>query len=98
MREVIDQAQDGGKRDLRKPSRLRDAAATFSPAVIDAIVKSALGMFDEQQWRLRKRAEVSASGMLDLMIDQYVRHRATQELRELRLCSTLEKMARGGSL
>jgi uncharacterized protein len=66
----------------------------FSPAVIDAIVKSALGMFDPQNGGFGSAPKFPHPAALDLLIDQYVRS-GDQELRDV-FVSTLEKMARGG--
>jgi uncharacterized protein YyaL (SSP411 family) len=66
----------------------------FSPAVIDAIVKSALGMFDPQNGGFGSAPKFPHPAMLDLLIDRYVRS-GGEELRNV-VVSTLEKMARGG--
>jgi len=66
----------------------------FSPAVIDAIVKSALGMFDPQNGGFGSAPKFPHPAALDLLIDQYVRS-GDEELRNV-FVSTLEKMARGG--
>jgi uncharacterized protein len=66
----------------------------FSPAVIDAIVKSALGMFDPQNGGFGSAPKFPHPAALDLLIDQYART-GDQELRNV-FVSTLEKMARGG--
>ncbi len=66
----------------------------FSPAVIDAIVKSALRMFDPQNGGFGSAPKFPHPAALDLVIDQYVRS-GNEKLREV-FVSTLEKMARGG--
>ncbi len=66
----------------------------FSPAVIDAIIKSALGMFDPQNGGFGSAPKFPHPAALDLLIDQYVRS-GDEELRNV-FVSTLEKMARGG--
>src|SRR5579864_5987520 len=45
----------------------------FSPGVIEAIVKSALGMFDPRNGGFGQAPKFPHPGMLDLLIDQYVR-------------------------
>jgi uncharacterized protein len=69
-------------------------SAEFSPAVIDAIVKSALKMFDPQNGGFGSAPKFSHPAVLDLLIDQYVRS-GDEELRNV-FVTTLEKMARGG--
>ena len=66
----------------------------FSPAVIDAIVKSALGMYDPQNGGFGSAPKFPHPAALDLLIDRYVRS-GNEELRNV-FVSTLEKMARGG--
>jgi len=66
----------------------------FSPAVIDAIVKSALGMFDPQNGGFGSAPKFPHPAALDLLIDQYVRS-GDEHLRNV-FVTTLEKMARGG--
>jgi uncharacterized protein YyaL (SSP411 family) len=66
----------------------------FSPAVIDAIVKSALGMYDSQNGGFGSAPKFPHPSTLDLIIDQYARSGDTL-LRDV-FVSTLEKMARGG--
>jgi uncharacterized protein YyaL (SSP411 family) len=69
-------------------------SAEFSPAVIDAIVKSALKMFDPQNGGFGSAPKFPHPAALDLLIDQYVRS-GDEKLRDV-FVSTLEKMARGG--
>jgi uncharacterized protein YyaL (SSP411 family) len=66
----------------------------FSPSVIDAIVKSALGMYDPQNGGFGSAPKFPHPATLDLLIDQYVRA-GDEELRNV-FVNTLEKMARGG--
>ncbi len=66
----------------------------LSPAVIDAIVKSALGMFDPQNGGFGSAPKFPHPAALDLLIDQYTRS-GNEELRNV-FVFTLEKMARGG--
>src|SRR6202030_1925415 len=66
----------------------------FSPAVIGAIVKSALKIFDPQNGGFGSAPKFPHPAGLDLLIDQYVRS-GDEELRNV-FVTTLEKMARGG--
>jgi uncharacterized protein len=66
----------------------------FSPAVVDAIVTSALGMFDPQNGGFGSAPKFPHPAALDLLIDRYVRS-GDEELRNV-FVSSLEKMARGG--
>jgi uncharacterized protein len=70
------------------------AGGDFSPAVVDAIVKSALEMYDPQNGGFGSAPKFPHPAMLDLLIDRYVRS-GDEELRDV-FVSTLEKMARGG--
>ena len=69
-------------------------SATFSPAVIDAVVKSALEMFDPTNGGFGSAPKFPHPSALDLLIDQHVRS-GDETIREV-FVSTLEKMARGG--
>src|ERR1700691_5637431 len=66
----------------------------FSPAVIDAVVESALGMYDPQNGGFGSAPKFPHPAALDLLVDQYART-GDEELRNV-FVSTLEKMARGG--
>jgi uncharacterized protein YyaL (SSP411 family) len=66
----------------------------FSPAVVDAIVKSALEMYDPQNGGFGSAPKFPHPAALDLLIDRYVRS-GDEELRDV-FVNTLEKMARGG--
>ena len=66
----------------------------FSPAVIDAIVKSGVGMFDPRNGGFGSAPKFPHPAALDLLLDQYVRT-GDDELRTV-IATTLEKMARGG--
>jgi len=73
---------------------LSGKSGEFSPAIIAAIVKSALGMHDPQNGGFGSAPKFPHPAALDLLIDQYVRS-GGQELRDV-FVTTLEKMARGG--
>jgi len=66
----------------------------FSKAIIDDIVKSALGMYDPQNGGFGSAPKFPHPSALDLLIDHYVRT-GDEELRKV-FTNTLEKMARGG--
>ncbi|MGH9500758.1 MAG: thioredoxin domain-containing protein [Terriglobales bacterium] len=66
----------------------------FSSAVIDAIVKSALGMYDPQNGGFGSAPKFPHPAALDLLIDRSLQS-GDEELRNV-FVSTLEKMARGG--
>src|SRR5437868_494556 len=69
-------------------------SAQFSPQVIEAIIQSALGMFDARNGGFGQAPKFPHPGMLDLLIDQYVRT-GNDELRNV-FVITLERMANGG--
>ena len=65
-----------------------------SPMVVDAIVESALKMFDERNGGFGKAPKFPHPSTLDLLIDRYARTGGA-DLRDV-IVTTLEKMARGG--
>jgi uncharacterized protein len=69
-------------------------SADFSPAIIDAIVKSAMKMFDSQNGGFGSAPKFPHPAALDLLIDQYVRS-GDEQIRNI-FVTTLEKMAHGG--
>ena len=91
--EVVDQAKMV-ESAIAQAESFAGRSASFSPAVIDAILKSALGMFDAKNGGFGSAPKFPHPAMLDLLIDQYVRT-GDEELRTV-FVSTLEKMARGG--
>src|SRR5438045_959670 len=66
----------------------------FSAGVIDAIVKSVLGMFDSVNGGFGNAPKFPHPAALDLLIDQYARS-GDEKLRTA-FVTTLEKMAHGG--
>jgi hypothetical protein len=66
----------------------------FSAGVIDAIVKSVLGMFDPSNGGFGSAPKFPHPAALDLLIDQYARS-GDEHLSNV-FVTTLEKMARGG--
>ena len=69
-------------------------SGTFSPAIIEAVVKSAIGMFDASNGGFGSAPKFPHPSAIDLLIDQYARS-GDEQLREV-VVYTLEKMARGG--
>src|SRR5437016_5707771 len=70
------------------------SSGEFSAGVIDAIVKSVLGMFDSVNGGFGNAPKFPHPAALDLLIDQYARS-GDENLRNV-FVTTLEKMARGG--
>ncbi len=68
--------------------------AEFSPAVIDAIVNSAVQMFDAKNGGFGQAPKFPHPSVIDLLIDQYARS-GDGRLKDV-FVTTLEKMARGG--
>jgi uncharacterized protein YyaL (SSP411 family) len=66
----------------------------FNAGIIDAIVKSALEMFDESNGGFGHAPKFPHPAVLDLLIDQYARS-GDEKIRKV-FETTLEKMARGG--
>ena len=66
----------------------------FSPAIIDAIVNSALAMFDPDNGGFGSSPKFPHPSALDLLIDRYVQS-GDEQIRNV-VVTTLEKMARGG--
>jgi uncharacterized protein YyaL (SSP411 family) len=69
-----------------------------SPAIVTAIEKSALGMFDAKHGGFGQAPKFPHSSTIDLLIEQYGRKKDESENSELRnvFVSTLEHMANGG--
>jgi len=65
-----------------------------SPKVIDAIIESAMKMFDERNGGFGNSPKFPHPSTLDLLIDRYART-GSEDLRDV-IVTTLEKMARGG--
>src|SRR5581483_9800702 len=90
--DVVDQAKMVESAIAQAESH--SSSGDFSPSVIGAIVKSALGMFDERNGGFGNAPKFPHPAMLDLLIDQYVRS-SDEQLHHV-FVTTLEKMARGG--
>src|SRR2546425_3477695 len=69
-------------------------SAEFSPSVIDAIVQSAVRMFDPSHGGFGTAPKFPHPAALDLLMDQYVRT-GDEKLRDA-VVTSLEKMAHGG--
>jgi uncharacterized protein YyaL (SSP411 family) len=91
--EVVDQAQMVEVAISRAES-FAGGSGDLSPKVIDAIVESALKMFDPQNGGFGNAPRFPHPAVLDLLMDQYARS-GDEKLREV-FVPTLEKMALGG--
>jgi uncharacterized protein YyaL (SSP411 family) len=91
--EVVDQAKMV-ENAIAQAELHSNQNSDFSPGVIDAIVKSAMGMFDERNGGFGSAPKFPHPAVLDLLIDQYVRSGDAQ-MRHV-FVTTLENMARGG--
>ena len=69
-------------------------SAQFSPRVIDAIVKSALQMFDSTNGGFGQAPKFPHPALLDLLIERYAQT-GNEELHKV-FATTLERMANGG--
>ena len=69
-------------------------SATFTPRAIDAIVQSALGMFDPKNGGFGNAPKFPHPSTLDLIIERYART-GDEQLRNV-FTTTLERMANGG--
>ena len=91
--EVMDQAKMV-ESAISQAESFAGRSGEFSPKVIDALVESALRMFDPQNGGFGSAPKFPHPAVLDLLIDQYARSGA-EKLRDV-FVTTLEKMARGG--
>ena len=69
-------------------------SAQFSPRVIDAIVKSALQMFDSTNGGFGQAPKFPHPAVLDLLVERYAQT-GNEELHQV-FATTLERMANGG--
>ena len=69
-------------------------SGTFSPAIIDDIVKSALDMFDAEHGGFGSSPKFPHPSAIDVLLDRYSRT-GDEKIRHV-IVTTLEKMARGG--
>ena len=79
---------------IAKAESFAGHSARFSPLVIDAIVKSALGMFDAKNGGFGSAPKFPHPGALDLLIGRWARS-GDEELQHA-VVTTLERMAHGG--
>jgi uncharacterized protein YyaL (SSP411 family) len=91
--EVMDQAQMV-ETAISRAESFAGGSGEFSPKVVDAIVESALKMFDPQNGGFGSAPKFPHPAVLDLLMDQYARS-GDEKLPEV-FVPTLEKMARGG--
>jgi uncharacterized protein len=91
--DVIDQAKMV-ESAISQAESFSGKSGHFSPAVIKAIVNSALSMFDPEHGGFGSAPKFPHPSAIDLLIDQYVRS-GDDQLRQV-FVTTLEKMARGG--
>ena len=91
--EVVDQAQMV-EIAISRAESFAGGSGDLSPKVMDAIVASALKMFDPQNGGFGSAPKFPHPAVLDLLMDQYARS-GDEKLREV-FDPTLEKMARGG--
>src|SRR5438046_1263871 len=91
--EVVEQAKMV-ESALSQSESFAGRGGEFSPGVVDAIVKSVLGMFDSVNGGFGNAPKFPHPAALDLLIDQYARS-GDENLRNV-FVTTLEKMARGG--
>jgi hypothetical protein len=90
--DVVDQARMVENAIAQAESH--SGSGDFSRRVIDDIVQSALGMFDQNYGGFGSSPKFPHPAVLDLLIDQYVRS-GNEQLRQV-FGKTLEHMARGG--
>jgi uncharacterized protein len=79
---------------IAKAESFAGHSGRFSPRVIDAIVKSALGMFDAKNGGFGSAPKFPHPGTLDLLIERCART-GDEELKRV-VVQTLERMANGG--
>ena len=91
--EVTDQAKTV-EAAIAQSESFAGRSANFSPAVIDTIVKSTVGMYDASHGGFGSAPKFPHPAALDLLMDQYVRS-GDEQLRNI-FVTSLEKMARGG--
>ncbi len=91
--EVVEQA-DMVTKAISQAEAFSGRTGNVSPKVIDAIVESAVKMFDERNGGFGNAPKFPHPSTLDLLIDYHART-DSEALREV-IVTTLEKMARGG--
>ena len=91
--DVLEQAQMVASAVAQAES-FAERSGNVSPAVIDAIVESAVKMFDDRNGGFGSAPKFPHPSVLDLVMEQYART-GNEELRNV-FVTTLEHMARGG--
>jgi uncharacterized protein len=91
--EVLEQANQVASA-ISQAESFSGRSGKVSPQLIDAIVESALKMFDERNGGFGNAPKFPHPAALDLLLDRYART-GSEELRKV-CVSTLEHMARGG--
>jgi len=91
--DVIEQAK-AVESAISQAESFAGKSGQFSPAIIKAIVNSALRMFDPEHGGFGSAPKFPHPSAIDLLIDRYVRS-GDEQLRHV-FVITLEKMARGG--
>ncbi|HXZ34180.1 MAG TPA: thioredoxin domain-containing protein [Terriglobales bacterium] len=91
--DVIEQAK-AVESAISQAESFAGKSGQFSPAIIKAIVNSALRMFDPEHGGFGSAPKFPHPSAIDLLIDRYVRS-GDDQLRHV-FVITLEKMARGG--
>jgi uncharacterized protein YyaL (SSP411 family) len=79
---------------ISQAESLAGRTGVFDPGVVNAIMKSALDMFDPSNGGFGQAPKFPHPAALDVLIEQYARSR-NEQLRTV-FVSTLEKMAKGG--
>jgi uncharacterized protein YyaL (SSP411 family) len=79
---------------IAKAESFAGHSARFSPQVIEAIVKSALGMFDAKNGGFGSAPKFPHPSTLDLLIERWARS-GDEEVQRV-VVTTLERMAQGG--
>ena len=79
---------------LSQAEQFAGRSADFSPAIIEKISQSAVGMFDAQHGGFGTAPKFPHPAAMDLLIDRYAR--SNEATLKTVIETTLEKMARGG--
>src|SRR6266550_74762 len=91
--EVVEQA-DMVTKAISQAESFSGHSGDVSPKLIDAIIESALKMFDERNGGFGNAPKFPHPSTLDLLIERYART-GSEDLREV-IVTSLEKMAHGG--
>ncbi len=91
--EVVDQANLLTKA-VSQTESFSGRGGDVTPKVVDAVIESALKMFDERNGGFGNAPKFPHPSTLDVLLDRYART-GSEDLRDV-IVTTLEKMARGG--